>query len=219
MDRDEIVSTVLSHQFAEGQYTDYARSMANEATGYIAAQCDFPQLWQKSTTTLSAGVDTLSLPADFSRLYSLSLQPTDGSAPQQLRQIRPEDYDILNRTDITGAPYLYDLNGLTLDLYPTTDQSYDILLNYWRVPTDMAASSDEPEIPSQYHHLIVTYVLGKCFERENDYDAATYHWGRFENGVLKCRSEVQYSQSDSSGPKTVQGWSGIVADAPLVVWR
>lgn len=211
MNRDQLVQQVLDHQFSETQYTDFARNVINEGLQYVVAQTDFPQLWEKLTTSVSAGTDSLTLPADFSRLYSLSVQPSTNEAPSAVRQIRSEDYDLLNRQAETGKPYFYDVNGLVLDLFPTTDASYNLQLNYYRKPSELTASTDEPEIPSQYHHLLVSYALVRCFERENDYDAATYHRQRFEQDVLKCRSEVQYSTADSSAPKTVGGsWTSNV---------
>ena len=125
---------------------------------------------------------------------------------------------MLNRASETGKPYFYDVNGLNLDLFPTTDATYNVLLNYYKTPADMVNSTDEPDIPVQYHHLLVTYALIRCFERENDYDAATYHRQRFESDVLKCRTEVQYSQRDSSQPQLVSGWTS-PSDGHHIVWN
>lgn len=216
MDLDALVSEVLSHQFAEGQYTTYAKAKLNEGQGYVAAQTDFREFFTAVTTTLSAGSEDLTLPTDFSRLYSLVCVGSAGQENIALRQITPSDFDALDN-DSTGKPYFYDVNGDTLSVYPTPDASYNIQLRYWRTPTEMSAGSDEPEIPSTYHHLLVSYALVKCFERENDYDAAMYHQSRFDAGLMKCRGEVQYDTNDKTQPRVASGmWNP--PESVLTVW-
>ena len=217
MDLDALVAEVLSHQFAEGQYTTYAKAKLNEGQGFVAAQTDFRELYTAVNTTLSAGTEDLTLPTDFSRLYSLVCLGSAGQENTALSQVTPSDFDSLP-TDSTGRPYFYDVVGGTLSVYPTPDASYDIQLRYWKAPTEMAAGSDEPEIPPAYHHLLVSYALVKCFERENDYEAAMYHQNRFDTELMKCRGEVQYDANDKTQPRVAGGmWSA--PDSVLTVWR
>lgn len=220
----QIVTEVLSHQFASNQYTDYLTGSSdfgdgiiNEGQGYIAAQTDFREFFTTATTALPAGTEDLALPSDFSRLYSaVALQSgTEGNQP--LAQITPSDFDRLP-TDSAGKPQWYDIVGSTISVYPTPDASYTIQLRYWRVPDTMTLTTDEPEIPSEYHHLLVTYALVKCFERENDYEAALYHQQRLDVGIQKCRGEVQYDVSDKTQPKTIGGpWDS--PESTLTVWK
>lgn len=216
MDLDALVSEVLSHQFAEGQYTDYATAKLNEGQGYVAAQTDFRELFTAVTTTLSAGTEDLTLPTNFSRLYSLVCVGSTGQENIALQQITPSDFDGLSN-DSTGRPYFYDVNGGTLSVYPTPDASYDIQLRYWKTPAELVLGTDEPEIPPAYHHLLVSYALVKCFERENDYDAAMYHQSRFDTELMKCRGEVQYDTNDKTQPRVAAGmWNP--PETVLTVW-
>ena len=216
-DLDSLLSEVLSHQFAEGQYTNYATDKLNEAQGFVAAQTDFREFFTASNTTLPAGTEDLTLPTDFSRLYSLVCLGGTGQGNQELRQRTPSDFDSLD-TDSTGRPYLYDVSGSTLSVYPTPDASYDIQLRYWRVPATLTNGTDVPEIPGPYHHLLTSYALVKCFERENDYEAAMYHQNRFDTELMKCRGEVQYDTADRTQPKTIPGaWNA--PEPVLTVWR
>lgn len=213
-DLDSLLSETLSHQFAEGQYTDYATDKLNEAQQYVVAQTQFRDFFTQSNTTLAAGTEELSLPTDFSQFYSLVCV---GSPNITLRQITPADYDALD-SDATGRPYLYDVSGDTMSVYPTPDASYDIQLRYWRKPVDLELGTDVPEIPGQYHHLLVSYALIKCFERENDYEAAMYHQQRFDTDMVKCRGEVEYDSRDKTGPKRIAGtWK--VSEPTLTAWR
>lgn len=223
MTLDEIVAEVLSHQFAAGQYTDYlmgtgsyGEGIVTQAQNYVTAQTDFRELFTAVTTTLSAGTEDLTLPTDFSRLYSLVCVGSTGQENIALQQITPSDFDALSN-DSTGRPYFYDVNGDTLSVYPTPDASYDIQLRYWKVPDALSVGTDEPEIPSVYHHLLVSYSLVKCFERENDYDAAMYHQSRFDTELMKCRGEVQYDANDKTQPRVASGmWNP--PETVLTVW-
>lgn len=220
----EIVEEVLAHQFSSNQYSDYLKGagsygegIVNQAQQYIAAQTDFREFFTSATTALAAGTEDLTLPTDFSRLYSAVALQSGTEGNQTLSPVTPNDFDRLP-TDSTGKPQFYDVVGSTISVYPTPDASYTIQLRYWRVPDTLTNDTDVPEIPAEYHHLLTTYSLVKCFERENDYEAALYHQQRLDVGIQKCRGEVQYDVSDKTQPKTVGGpWSS--PESVLTVWK
>ena len=83
----EIVAEVLSHQFSAAQYNDYAINKINEGQGYITAQTDFREFFTSATTALPAGTEDLTLPSDFSRLYSVVALQSNSEGNQTLTPI------------------------------------------------------------------------------------------------------------------------------------
>ena len=96
--------------------------------------------------------------------------------------------------------------GDQITLWPTPDGSYPLSLRYWRLPQDMEADGDEPEIPAQYHDVLVAYAMWKAYLRENDYPAASTWKAEWEAGVMKMRGEVQADVFE--GPRQVGGTWG-----------
>ena len=206
----QIIDEVLSHQFSPSQYTAYLQGdgtsdrpgIINEGQRYITAQTDFREMeavYPFTTVSGTAVVD--SLPSAFQRVRTLTIGETDGSRTP-LTQINRSELEV--KPVSSGKPEFYCFVGSNLQVWPTPDAAYTLYMTYYRDPSLLTATSDVPEIPAKYHHILVTYALIKCFERENDYNSALYHKGRFDEDIMKCRGEVQYDSDDYSQPK-IQG--------------
>lgn len=197
----QLTEEVLSHQFSPTQYTEYIEKRLNDGQAYVAAQTDFRELMDTESYTTSSGDNTYTLPSDFVRLYNVELVQADGNviplSPESLVSYETKS------AAATGQPQLYVIQGSTLELWPTPDQAFTIRLRYYRKPAALNNSIDVPEIPGIYHHLLVSYALWHCYERENDYNSAQYHKARFDEDLAKCRGEVQYDTDDYTQSKRV----------------
>jgi hypothetical protein len=197
---DDLTQEVLAHQFAPSQYTSYIQGKINQAQDYIAAQLDFRVLMQKYSVPVAVGTTSYALPADFQRLYNVTL--TDGQG-----QVLPLGAEPLNEFETqppsSGQPVRYCIEGNNLLIYPAPDSAYTITLRYFRLPTALVNANDEPETPPEYWDLLVSFALWHCFERENDYQAAQYHKARFDEDLAKARGELQYDTDDYTQIKRV----------------
>ena len=196
-----MTNEVLSHQFSPSQYTGYIEGKLNQALGYVAAQTDFRVLLDTETYVTVSGTAGYALPSDFSRAYNVEVLDSSGNA----LPLTPETlvgYDTKS-SSATGQPQLYVIDGQTLRLWPVPDNQFTVRLRYYRTPATMDSAIDVPEIPATYHHLLVSYALWHCYERENDYNSAQYHKGRFDEDLAKCRGEVQYDTDDYTQSKLV----------------
>lgn len=199
---ESLTQEVLSHQFAASQYTNYAQDRINQGQVYVCAQTDFREMERYEDVAVSAGTAEYTLPTDFQRVYTVTIIEADGSATP----LDQQSVSDLDRKDAdTGKPAAYTLTRDKLRLWPTPDTAYTVRVRYFKVPTTLTAGPDEPEIPSAYQHLLVTYALWHCYERENDYNSAQYHKARFDEDIMKCRGEVQYDSDDYSQPQHVGG--------------
>lgn len=191
---------VLAHQFADSKYRPYVKVWINEGQKYICLQADIrTEITSQSYATVN-GTATLSLPSNYARCVDLS--NTDDQ--RVLEQMDLRDYD--DAVIASGSPVFWVVVGSNVTLYPTPDNAYNLRLRYWKLPTDLSGDTDTPEIPSQYHHLLIRYALIRCYQRENDYQAAEYQRTEFERDLQKLRGEVH--SADRQGPVQVRGTWG-----------
>lgn len=190
-------SEVLSFQFAAGKYESLVATWLNDAQRKAVQESEFRTQEETKAFTTTSGDGTLELPADFCRWIDFY----DSGVNWPLTPLERGEYDALEAA--SGRPTAYTVVGDQITLWPTPDGSYGLSLRYWRLPQDMVTDGDEPEIPAQYHEVLVDYALMKCYRRENDRPEAELCKREWEAGVMKMRGEVQHDTA--SGPKQVGG--------------
>lgn len=209
----QLQNEVLEFQFAEGKYRALVKTWLNDAQRKAVIQSEFRVQEEVQSYTTSAGDLTLELPSNFSRW--IDFYDTELNWP--LTSVELREYDALVG-GCAGRPTVYSVAGNQITLWPPPDAPYSLSLRYWRLPIDMVADTDEPQIPAQYHGVLVAYALNKAYLRENDLQMAQVWKTEWEAEVAKMRGEVQADVF--SGPKQVGGpWGGGVDSAVRTVWR
>lgn len=208
----QLQDEVLTYQFAEGKYRPLVKTWLNDAQRIAVIQSEMRTMRTSAAYTTEVGESALELPSNFSRIYEIR----DTSTGIQLVPMDLDEVDTLPST--RGRPNIYTSDGTHLLVYPTPDGAYTLSLRYWRLPSDMSADTDLPEIPVQYHALLVSYAMWKAYLRENDYTAANVWATEWQGALLKMRGEVQSDMFD--GPRQVPGGEGdLHGTPPLNVWR
>lgn len=114
---------------------------------------------QTVQTTLVAGTESYTLPVDFLRLHKAELI-LSGTYPNEDRKrltpITPVQKGFYPSG--TGTPGSYWITRNTINLTKVPDQAYVMELLYSYLIADMVNSSDEPDIPTQYHEMIAIYA-------------------------------------------------------------
>ena len=205
----ELQDQVIEHQLNDTKYRPSVKRWLNEAQARIVRQADIRTQYLVTEIAYTGGTSNMPLPSDYARLIEVA----DSTADADWSILEPmgmREFD--EAPNASGVPTAYLVVGQLLYLYPTPDTDANVALSYWRMATDMAADGDEPEIPSDFHYLLVYYALMRCFQRENDYDAALYWQDQWETQLLKLRTELQYDTADP--PKIVPGtWGDLTGDA------
>jgi hypothetical protein len=196
----ELQNEVLQFQFAEGKYRPLVKRWLNTAQCLAVTESEIRTQQQAASYTTVSGDATLALPEDFGRLIDLH----DLEEDEPLSSLNLKERD--NLQDATGRPTQYTVEGDELSLYPAPDGAYSLDLRYWRLPADMTADGDEPEIPKIHHHRLPAYAMWKAYLRENDYQAAAVWKAEWEAELLKMRGQVQGDTFD--GPRQVAGAYG-----------
>jgi hypothetical protein len=197
---EELTEEVIAHQFSPTQYTTYVQNRLNQGLRYICAQTDFEEINTFYSVSLPGPTSYFTLPTDFNRIQYLELQ--DGDRWKPLTQLPVARFDRL--VAATGNPMYYALrpdNAVTVN--PVSDSEVVVGLAYYRDPDPLVNPNDVPVIPEQYHYMLVHYALKFCYERENDYTSAQYHWGQFQEAIMKCRGEVHNAWNTTSQPRRI----------------
>lgn len=197
---NDLTQEVLDHQFSPSQYKTYVEGKLNQAQDYIAAQVDLRVLLDSQTIVTQANVSSYALPADFQRLYNVTLVDASG---QTLPLYAEPLLEFETHPPSTGQPIRYCIEGSNLKVYPTPDGTWNVNVRYFRLPAELLNATDVPEAPPEYWDLMVSYALWHCYERENDYQAAQYHKARFDEDLAKARGELQYDTDDYTQIKRV----------------
>jgi len=151
----------------------------NEGIRRFHAEERWPWLYTEWSTTLSAATATKALPNDVSpnRVFNLSVDNASLAVPRTLERVEPSAGFRLRFTyDLhQGTPryyYLYTavqatlLTVYTVRFIPVPDIAQDIIAQYIRVPADLSAGADEPDMPEEYQEAIAAWAAGKLFLKE-----------------------------------------------------
>lgn len=149
-----------------GDITSRATTLAGGRTEWItsevsfwanlAAQEVFGQVWHQPYEALAyssttSGENRLSLPSDFDTPIALSNLSTDGlSGGRQLRIVTGDWIDSQAST-ANAEPEVYALYGTWLELWPSPDSSYSLLLRYRGRQGTLVASTDTPAFDERWH--------------------------------------------------------------------
>jgi len=93
-------------------------------------------------------------------------------------------YGFASNTTTTGRPTHFTIRpDDTIDLYPIPDATgYTVTADYQKAATELSGDSDEPELPSEFHNLIVWRAL--------------MHYGMFESaGEVVARARDEYHRT------------------------
>jgi hypothetical protein len=103
------------------------------------------------------------LPSDCQKI--LNVRQTRENVPLQYIPIRHFDKYAANRTRVAD-PLFYTVIGLDssrlhrMEFYPVPTVAMNVAMRYYAIPADMTADGDIPQMPEQFHDVLVWDVLG-----------------------------------------------------------
>lgn len=205
----EMQDGVLTHQFSSTQYRDLVKGWLNYAVRRIAIEAELRTQVASQAITTTAKDASYALSEDFGRIIDLF-----NSEQEEIGRFELSEFDTF--PEASGRPTAYVFQGNEILFYPTPDAAYKLTLRYWKLPQDMEADSDEPEIPPQYHEVPEFYATAKAFAKENDYAASNFWKGEWEAALAKMKGEAVYSSYD--GPTQVEGSWGHSSSYPAITY-
>ena len=181
------------------------------------------ELWpfRETTGTLNtvAGTQEYSLASNFTdidaqNIVSVAVQGTTSGKLvywpfNQLRADQP-DFDYAS----SGIPTRYYIKSGQIGFWPLPADVYAVLIDYYKVPTELSADSDTPIVPIAYREALVQYALSLEHDFNTDADLAQKAMNRYEQIVMLSRNNLLTQPTDTEtfrilGPADFRSWSGI----------
>lgn len=197
---------------------------ANRVTNWInLGQDDFilRELWPfregTNTITTVAGTQEYDLTTeipdiDEQNIISVS---TQGSGARKLvywpyNQLR-RDYPDFDQQE-AGTPTRYYIKSGQIGFWPAPNDAIQIAVDYYKLPTELSADSDQSIIPINYREALMHYALSLEHDFNTDPDLAIKEMNRYEQKVTLARQNL-LSQPNDDGNFRITGpentWSGI----------
>lgn len=165
-----------------------------------------PDFFAKAATTSTVlGQQEYTLPSDFEKILMVNWK----IAGDWKRVIPMGNADIRNipvkeKTSSTqgyseAEPYYYIIGNATLGLMPIPTETASSNLKIWYVytPQQLLADSDEPDIPSRYHHILKFIAYANFLDRDDEHAAAEKIRQRFDAYVQRMCENIGERQVDT----------------------
>ena len=122
--------------------------------------------------------------------------PVENVSPQAAREyivkLDPEMMLGSSRPEIW-----YERAGvITFYPVPNTSVTNGLKLEYVKYPVSLTALSSDLGIPDRYFNELVNYVISQALESDENYDAASYKFRQFRDGLDRLNLKDNLSQID-----------------------
>lgn len=150
-------------------------------------------LWTENAGTTVASTSTITSPSDLAQwnIDSVVYDPTSASY-QPLEYVGWHLYreDYKYGTVATGTPEYFSVKpDNVMDLYPTPDSATSITAEYWKTPTVLSASTDDPLTPVRFQRIIIARAKIYFAEQNDATEIMTSAVAEFEDLLDKLESD------------------------------
>lgn len=101
-----------------------------------------------------------------------------------------DEFKMINIPVSPGMPTCWTVDPTgSVRYFPQPEQSYTAYHEYWRKPQALAAATDVPRMPQEYHMGIVWKAVMRSCEKIKDwtrFDSAEENWNRIYNRMLEA---------------------------------
>lgn len=187
------------------RYRDLSNIMVTDATwaghineGYreILASSPFWPFLEATSSALvvAANANSVDLPTDVWRILG-AYNVTDKLPMLELagRNAPYSAYPL--QSDEKGVPEFYRLYGNDFQVFPWAAAATTFTVDYAVAPADLAADSDTPVFPAQYHQALSYYALAAALE-DDEKRSDQYHM-RFLGTLEKMRADLLGARGDT----------------------
>ena len=184
-----------------GSNNTYLLTWANRVIKDIHLEIDIRDHIETEDIAITGGAYNFNLPDFISDYWKISSRFTRFRVDDNWIPIvgldTLDEYDSDHTSTTSGDPTCVAIEGNYLYVYPLVTCT-GTLMNYFRMPTDMTATSSAPDLPWVYYvtDLIVAGVAGRyAFPWLNEYEQSNYWNKRYKELLEKYRLHVGKSNS------------------------
>ena len=92
------------------------------------------------------------------------------------------------QTADNGTPsYYFFIKEGSISFYQKPDDTKDIFMWFIKKSTALSGDGSVPEIPEEYHHALIDYVIFRAKQKDNQVQTANYYKGEFNEMVLQAK--------------------------------
>lgn len=136
-----------------GEFANVVRWVADSSLWIDNLWRDWKYLWSEYETTLTGQ----SISIDAREIDRSSVWINAGTSAA--RQLTWQEWRLLretrNRVTLTGVPVYFSVDPSGTLFLDRPVQSLPIRFEYWKKPTRLVADTDEPDLPEEYHRIII----------------------------------------------------------------
>ena len=160
----------------------------------------WPFNYVETLDTLTAGTLRYSYPAvaktiDFNT-FRVKRNDTFGNETITLQRMDYEEYlakhvddEYNTSTGIRNIPrYIIQAPGSQYIVWPSPDEAYELVYEYYSLPIDLVAHDDAPTTPDAYRHILVDGAMYHIEIFRNDNESAQMALGKFNRGIKAMRT-------------------------------
>ena len=136
-------------------------------------QLDFNELteclWANTSYTSIVSTRYLKLPSDCLFVKRLLIDNFTETVQYNYGELDLDNYSWEEDNFITLPEHTYQYDLTTLWFTPAFDTAgKTIKIFYFKIPTELTADADTPDIPKQWHDALKFYALALCIEKEGE---------------------------------------------------
>lgn len=183
--------------------SDDALLLLNRAYWELLANFGFRETEATVSFSTSQGNRKYELPTSSHAVNIISIVNPDSEAHVQLIRTTKQTYEntFVNQTTSEAFPTNYIRDNNCIILWPTPDEEYTVYIRYWKNLDDLIADpSNYPDMPRNWHEIVLYGALYRWFLRQLDYDKANvikaYHANLIASTVpVEAKEETDNKES------------------------
>lgn len=179
----------------------------NQAQRDIANRVEQLEFERLAVSSTSSGDDKFYLPADCERVLNLSVNT--GYGDRNLPQINMQQMDAQSWGTLTGTPTYYLSYASWLQLYPSPNSQYSLLMRYVARLSDITSLDAIPSVDTRYHQAVLFKTVEYLAMRKADVAGASAAKAFYENELNNQRSVTAQRQLNREGMH-----ASVIAHAP-----
>jgi len=145
-----------------------------------------------STTIVGVGTGWSSVPG-LGRMSKITVGSTNQVVYTIKRVIDDTNLEIYETptSTQTATTYSISMNNLMVQVYPIPAMQENLYYRYRRIPTPLVNSYDEPDLPTQWHWLLIYGALSFIFLQKGDINKSQVESeARFLQGLQQMKSKL-----------------------------
>jgi hypothetical protein len=196
---NEVELTNSTFNNAKGLYAQIKDAVNASLRDINQTHQEWPFNHVSQPLTLTKGVTRYAFPSNASTVdfesFRIKENATFGNNTVRLKPLNYDDYlqkyvEQEYKTDDSKQnipEMVFQSPSLEFGMVPTPREAYELVYEYYSVPSDLVASTDVPTIPERFRHVVVEGAMYYAYMFRSNEQAAQIAKTKFDEGMKKMR--------------------------------